>query len=67
MPVEFQIDSERRLIIGKGYGYIDHNSLVQIVRKMVSHPQYDPSFNEIWDIREVTDLDTFLDQTEMRV
>ncbi len=67
MPIEFRIDKERKLIVGRGYGAVSHKDLLDIVNQMVMHPDYKPSFNEIWDIREVDDLVTLFEQTSERV
>ncbi|MFH1852053.1 MAG: hypothetical protein ABIA75_06875 [Candidatus Neomarinimicrobiota bacterium] len=67
MSVEFHIDIERKLIIGQVSGEVEHQELQDVVQEMVRHPDYDPTFNEIWDIRKVIKVKSFLKQTMARV
>ncbi len=67
MPVEFKIDNQRKLIIGRGYGEITHTQLKSVVQDMVKSEDYSPTLNEIWDIREASKVMTFFDQTIERV
>ncbi len=67
MPVEYKIDTNRKLIIGKGFGEIKHRDLTKIVQDIVAHPDYDSGYNELWDIREATKLMSFFEQTISRV
>ncbi len=67
MSLKFDIDTARKLIVGKATGMISHEDLEEIVDQMVKHPEYDSSFNEIWDIREVDKVETFFEQTDNRI
>lgn len=67
MSVEFKIDSKQKLIIGIASGQLTHKDLLNIVDELVRHPDYDPTFNEIWDLRKVSELKTFFGETRQRV
>ncbi len=67
MSLKFNVDTKQKLIVGEASGTISHEELEEIVKQMVKHPEYDSSFNEIWDIREVDKVETFFEQTDNRI
>jgi hypothetical protein len=67
MSIEFKIDPKQKLIIGKASGQLNHKDILDIMDAMVKHPDYEPNYNEIWDLREVIDLKTFFGETRQRV
>lgn len=67
MAIEFKIDSKQKLIIGEASGQLNHKDLLDIIDTLVKHPDYEPNYNEIWDLRKVNDLKTFFGETRQRV
>ena len=55
MPVTLSIDTERKLTITTGEGGVTDADFIEARRQLLAHPDFDPSFDRIWDFRRVTE------------
>lgn len=61
MPITLTIDRERRVVYSALHGVIREAEFLQHVFNIKSHSQFDPSFNHIFDVRGVTDVQVSLE------
>jgi uncharacterized protein (DUF2384 family) len=55
--VNFSIDKDRRLVVVKFEGSVTLQEIARYVESLVAHPDFDPSFSEITDLRAVEHFD----------
>jgi hypothetical protein len=55
--VEFSIDRDRRLVVVKFEGSVRVQEIAKYAESLVAHPDFDPSFSEITDLRGVQHFD----------
>ena len=55
--INFSIDKDRRLVVVKFEGSVTVQEIAQYVESLVAHPDFDPSFSEITDLRAVEHFD----------
>lgn len=55
MPVTLSIDTERKLTITTGEGVVTDADFIEARRQLLAHPDFDPSFDRIWDFHGVTE------------
>ena len=56
MPVSLTIHPERRLVYSAFHGDVSEEEFLQHAHTIRSHPNFDPNFSEIVDLRGVTEL-----------
>jgi hypothetical protein len=56
MPVSLTIHSDRRLVYSAFHGDVTEEEFLRHAETIKSHPNFDPSFSEIVDLRGVTEL-----------
>lgn len=56
MPVRFEIDKEQRLIRSIAWGNITFRDFSQQQQTLRTHPDFDPEFDLIGDLSEVTSI-----------
>jgi hypothetical protein len=54
MPFDYHIDQERGLAFVTARGPIDMRSSVEAMGELVRHPEFDPGFGVVIDLREMT-------------
>lgn len=54
MPIQYEIDKERRILRAVSVGGVDAAEVRDYLRRLESDPDYDPSFNGIIDVRSAT-------------
>lgn len=57
MPAGYTIDKARRLVMSFGSGVVTKTDIVAHRRKLMSDPDFDPSYSQIMDFSGVTDVD----------
>ena len=55
MPVTLSIDKERRLVVTKAQGVVTDKDFIEARRRLTADPEFDPSFDRIWDFHDVTE------------
>lgn len=55
MPVSLTIDTERKLTITTGEGVVTDADFIDARRQLIERPDFDPSFDRIWDFQRVTE------------
>lgn len=55
--VDFSIVRERRLVVVKFEGSVSVQEIAKYAESLVAHPDCDPSFSEITDLRDVQNFD----------
>ena len=55
--VNFSIDKDRRLVVVKFEGSVTVQEIARYVETLVAHPDFDPLFSEITDLRAVEHFD----------
>lgn len=61
MPVKVSIDCNERLAKRTYSGVVTGHDLLDSIREYAVTPGFDPSFNEISDFREVTNIDAMIE------
>jgi hypothetical protein len=56
MPLHLTIDAQRRLVVSSGWGVVSDSDLLVGRRLLESNPEFDPSFDRIWDLTGATAL-----------
>ena len=56
MPSTLTIHPERRLVYTAFYGELREDEFMQHAETIRTHPRFDPSYNEVVDLRGVTEL-----------
>ena len=57
MPASFRIDTERRTVFSTGAGALTDDELRGHQKQLLGDPAFDPSFNQLWDFRQVAQVD----------
>ena len=57
LPTSFRIDTERRTVFSSGAGVLSDDDLRGHQRQLLGDPAFDPSFNQLWDFRQVVQVD----------
>ena len=65
MPATFVIDHQQRLVRSKAWGVLVDADLAASQKGLREDKQFDPSFRQIWDMSEVTDLQLTGRQVQM--
>ena len=55
MPVTLSIDKDRRLVITTGQGVVTDEDFIEARRRLTADPEFDPSYDRIWDFHDVTE------------
>ena len=64
MPTRYVIDTEKRLVISSGWGCVTCAEILAHRKQLVSHPDFDPKFDQLVDGRSVTELDMTMDEAK---
>jgi hypothetical protein len=56
MPASVTIHSDRRLVYSAFHGELTEEEFLQHAERLRQHPSFDPSYDEIVDLRGVTEL-----------
>jgi hypothetical protein len=56
MPFSFRIDIERGLVLFTGLGTFTSKDLLTCLEDVVAHPGFQPHFDHLVDMRQVTDF-----------
>jgi hypothetical protein len=56
MPIQFQIDHDRRLVLARGYGVLSYHEVFKYQREVWSSPDVD-GYNELMDMTDITKID----------
>jgi hypothetical protein len=54
MPVDFKIDTERRLIVATVFDEISDTDIIETLNSSISDPDFEPGFNVLSDHTQVT-------------
>jgi hypothetical protein len=54
MPVDFKIDTERRLIVATVFDEISDTDIIEALHSSVNDPDFEPGFNVLSDHTQVT-------------
>ena len=57
MPVSYRIDTARRLVLTNGGGTLTDEEIRTHVHELTIDPEFDPSFHQLADFREVTSVE----------
>jgi hypothetical protein len=57
MPATYEIDKQRRLVISTGLGKVTFADLLAHQDKLLTDPDFDPSFSQIMDFTRITSFD----------
>ena len=55
MPVSLSIDTEQRLTLTTAEGVVTDAEFIEARQQVLAHPDFDPSFDRIWDFHRVTE------------
>ena len=55
MPVTLSIYKDRRLVVTTGQGVVTDEDFIEARRRLTADPEFDPSFDRIWDFHDVTE------------
>jgi hypothetical protein len=55
MPVNVNIDPERRLTITTGEGVVTDEEFLRAREDLLANPAFDPTFDRIWDFTAITE------------
>lgn len=58
MPYAYQIDRRRRLVISRWWGVTTDEELIELYEHLRSDPQFDSSYSELVDVRDVERYET---------
>ena len=61
MPAEYRVDLTRRLVRTREWGVLTDDDLQDLYEKIRTDPEFDPSFRQLCDLREVTKISTTVD------
>jgi hypothetical protein len=56
VPASYRIDQEHGLIFSTATGVLTDEDLFSHQRRLRSDPAFDGNFNQLWDLREVSDV-----------
>lgn len=57
MSISTHIDTARKVITSIAVDILTDNDLLEARREMLAHPDFDPSFDRIWDCSEVSQVE----------
>jgi len=56
VPATYRIDRERRIILSTASGVLTDHDIREHQQQLRSDPDFDASFDQLWDHRDVTDF-----------
>jgi hypothetical protein len=62
MPADYRIDVSIRRVFSAGAGHLSHEDLTGHMNRLARDPQFDPSFSQLLDFREVKTTDLNADR-----
>jgi len=62
MPVFYKIETERRLVLSTASGALSQADVLAHQQKLLNDPDFDPTFSQIADFRQVTSFDLSADE-----
>ena len=65
MPAFYKIDKERRLVISTGAGVTTLADIQAHQQRLLSDPDFDPSFSQLMDMTQVTRLELSADDIQL--
>ncbi len=57
MPIEFRILGDARRILTRCFGHLEGVHLLEYYRSLTADPLYDPTFDELFDLSDVDEVD----------
>jgi len=67
MPVRYEIDRSRRLIVTTGEGCVTFPEMKDHQIRLLADPAFDPSFSQLIDVTKVTKLEVTVEQARIMV
>jgi hypothetical protein len=58
MPTSYQVDPVQRLVHSRSWGTLTDAEVVDLYRRLATEPEFEPTFRQLCDLREVTRLAT---------
>ena len=58
MPTSYQLDAVQRLVCSRSWGVLTDAEVVDLYRRLAAEPEFEPTFRQLCDLREVTRLAT---------
>ncbi len=55
MPADYTIDNAHRVVFSRAWGVLTDDDLLEHQRRLKADPAFDPSFNQLFDFRAVTE------------
>jgi hypothetical protein len=65
MPFFMRIEKERRLVMSTAYGVFNLADALEHQRQLESDPDFDPSFSQLADFRQITKLELAADEVRL--
>ncbi|MEO8619552.1 MAG: hypothetical protein ABI625_00725 [bacterium] len=56
MPESYEIDPKRKLVVCRVWGVLSNGDLREHYRRLAADPEFDSTYAQIGDLREVTDF-----------
>lgn len=56
VPFSYSIDPSRRLLLTRAFGVLSDADILSGAAQLLADPAFDPTFNELMDLREVADV-----------
>jgi hypothetical protein len=56
MGMNYKIDSERRLVLTRGWGVLSSRELFDVTSQILVDPRFDPTYRSLGDLRDVTEI-----------
>jgi hypothetical protein len=57
MPVFYNIDAERNLVVTTGSGFVTKEEIITLQDRMSNDPEFDPNFSQVADFSQLTNTD----------
>ncbi|MCA9509104.1 MAG: hypothetical protein R3E88_01785 [Myxococcota bacterium] len=57
MPCDYDIDSERGIVLSRGWGSVSDADLLTHQRRLAVDPRFSPAMNQLYDLRDVTEVE----------
>lgn len=57
MPIDFYIDKKQRTVFTQAYEVLTENEILDLRNRVMTHPEFDSSFNQLSDYTNVTKFD----------
>lgn len=54
MPTSYRVDRDRRVVFCRAWGELTSNDVLEHYQQMRDDPSFDPNFQQLGDLREVT-------------